>query len=337
MNTGVLAIFDSEERYARGLMEFLSQKGGLPFRIHVFTDGKKFYEYASTEKIDCLLLSEKEYSENTEKLNIAHLIILSETNRIVDSTLKHIQKYQSLENIYKELLNEYSEYAEAVPAMRTPSTGKMKIIGIYTPIGRCLQTTFSITLGQILSKKGRALYMNFERYSGFSQMLRRSFSSDISDLMYYFECAKEKLSIRIESITEKIGDLEFIPPAEIYQNLSGISAEQWIDLFSEMEKCTDYEYLILDLTDGMLNLWDVLRFCDCILTISKNDGMALAKITQYERALECSQYEDVIGKTRKCRLPVFKDIKQGFEDLTRSDLARYIREEILPIIEETDR
>ena len=170
----------------------------------------------------------------------------------------------------------------------------MQIIGIYTPVGRCLQTTFSLTLGQMLARQFKTLYLNFEIYSGFSKMLSREFNSDISDLMYYFNCAREKLVCRLESMVETIGGLDFIPPAQMIQNLNGIRGSQWLDMFHEIEKTSEYEYLILDLTDGIMDLWDVLRGCDHIYTITKGDGLAIAKIEQYEKILEDMNFTALI-------------------------------------------
>lgn len=330
MNKKILAIFDGEERYAYGLMEYFEEKQSLPFRIHVFTDRDKFKAYGNREEIECLLLSENVYDDNVSNINVPHIIILSESGGILNPTFHHINKFQSCENIYKEILQYYTEHQEATLPLMRVCNRRMKIIGIYTPIGRCLQTTYAFTLGQILSRYGKALYMNFEKYSGLSQLLKREFDSDVSDLMYYFECAKEKLAYRVESIVENINGLDFIPPAEIYQNLAGIKGEQWIELFKEMEKCTEYEYLILDITDGMIDLWSVLRFCDVVYTISRGDPMAIAKITQYEKALAASDYSDIISKTQKWDFPVFQHLPQKFDELTKSDLAQFIKERILP-------
>ena len=161
-------------------------------------------------------------------------------------------------------------------------------------------------------------------------MLSRSFHSDISDLMYYFECAREKLSYRIESIVETVNGLDFIPPAQLYQNLAGIRGEQWIDLFHEMERATEYEFLILDLTEGVLDLWDVLRSCDRVYTISRDDSLAKAKIEQYEKALENMNYGDVSAKTVKWKLPIFKELPARFEELTYGDLAAYVKSQVFP-------
>lgn len=333
MNKKVLAIFDSEENYAYGLMEYFEGKSNLPFRVHVFTDRLRFDAYTKKDEIECLLLSESIYYEDIEEYKIPHIIVLSESGSALNNTLHHINKYQATEQIYKEVIEYYTENHEgALNALRTTKS-KLKVIGIYTPIGRCLQTTFAFTLGQILSQRSKALYLSFERYSGLTTMLKRQFDADISDLMYYFECAKEKLAYRVDSIVENINGLDFIPPATVYQSLAGIKGEQWIDLFMEIEKCTDYEYLILDMTDGILDLWSILRFCDVVYTISRGDPMAMAKISQYESSIGLSGYEDVLGKTKKWSFPIFQNLPNKFDELTKGDLARYVRDKIIPDID----
>lgn len=330
MEKSVLAIFDREENYAYRLTEFISGKANLPFEIHIFTDGSKFCSYAQMKEIECLLISESVYDQTVEDLKIPHIIILSESGNNLNQALHHINKYQSCEAIFKEVMQYYTDYSQPPSVVLRTGLKRMKIIGIYTPVGRCLQTTFSVTLGQMLAKKHKTLYLNFEIYSGFSQMLCKDFDNDISDLMYYFECAREKLAYRLESMTETVAGLDFIPPARIHQNLAGIRGEQWIDLFREIEKNSEYEYLILDLTDGLLGLWEVLRICDYVYTITRNDSLAMAKIDQYEKVLEQMEYGDISVKTRKWNLPVFKKLPARFEEFTYGNLAVYIKEQVFP-------
>lgn len=330
MDKKILAIFDCEENYAYRLMDFIGEKINLPFEVYVFTNEEKFYSCIRIKEIECLLISESAYKEEVETLKIPHIIILSESGKNLNKTLHHINKYQSSENILHEIMEYYTDRSEAVPATFRTGLKKMQVIGIYSPIKRCLQTTFSLTFGQMLARKYKTLYLNFESYSGFSQMLSRSFHSDISDLMYYFECAREKLSYRLESIVETVNGLDFVPPAQLYQNLAGIKGEQWIDLFHEMERTTEYEFLLLDLTEGVLDLWDVLRSCDRVYTISRDDGLAKAKIEQYERALEAMDYGDISAKTTKWKLPIFQELPARFEELTYGELAAYIKRQVFP-------
>lgn len=330
MNKKILAIFDSEESYAYRLMDFIGEKMNLPFEVHVFTNEEKFYSCTEIKDIECLLISESAYKQEVEAFGIPHIIILSESGKNLNRALRHVNKYQSSENILHEIMEYYTNQSESAPAAIRTGLQKMQVIGIYTPVGRCLQTTFSLTLGQMLAKKHKTLYLNFETYSGFARMLEKSFTNDISDLMYYFSCAREKLAYRIESMVETVNGLDFIPPAEIYQNLAGIKGEQWIDLFHEMEKTTEYEFLLLDLTEGVMDLWDVLRSCNRVYTISRQDGFAMAKLEQYEKALENMDYGDISAKTTKWKLPVFKELPARFEELTYGDLAAYIKSQVFP-------
>lgn len=330
MDKRILAIFDSEEGYAYRLMEFMSGKKNLPFEVYVFTDGEKFYSCAQITNIECLLISESAYKQEVETLKIPHIIILSESGANLSKTLHHISKYQSCEMIFHQIMEYYTDRSETVPIALRTGLRKMKIIGIYTPVGRCLQTTFSLTLGQMLARQFKTLYLNFEVYSGFSRMLSREFRNDITDLMYYFNSAREKLVCRLESIVETVSGLDFVPPAQMIQNLNGIRGAQWLDLFHEIEKTSEYEYLILDLTDGIMDLWDVLRGCDHIYTITKGDPLAIAKVEQYEKILEDMDYGDITAKTTKWRLPVFKQLPVCFEELTYGELARYIRTQVFP-------
>lgn len=330
MDKRILAIFDGEESYAYRLMDFISGKENIPFEIHVFTKGDKFFPYAEKEEIECLLISENAYQKEIEKLKIPHIIILSENGSNLNKALCHINKYQSSENVFKEIMEYYTEKAQDTGTFLRIGSKKMHIIGIYTPVGRCLQTTFSLTLGQMLARRYKTLYLNFEAYSGLGRMLNREFKNDISDLAYYYNCAREKLFFRMESMIENINGMDFIPPTDVYQNLTGIRGADWVDLFREIEKVSEYEFLILDLSDCLLDLWEILQNCDQIYTIVREDPLAVAKVGQYEKALESMKYGEITSKTKKWNLPFFKQLPLHFGELTYGELAGYIKREVFP-------
>ena len=181
MDKKILAIFDSEEGYAYRLMDFISGKTNLPFEIYIFTEGSKFYSCAKIKDIECLLISESVYKKEVDTLQIPHIIILSESGENLNKALHHINKYQSCETIFHQIMTYYTDKSENVLSVIGTGLKKMNVIGIYTPVGRCLQTTFSLTLGQMLARQHSVLYLNFEIYSGFSRMLCRNFNSDLSD------------------------------------------------------------------------------------------------------------------------------------------------------------
>ena len=56
----------------------------------------------------------------------------------------------------------------------------------------------------------------------------------------------------------------------------------------------------------------------------------MAKLEQYEKALESLDYSDIAAKASKWKLPVFKQLPLRFEELTYGELAGYIKRNVFP-------
>ncbi len=325
----VLALCDKEENYIRHMADYFEKKKMQPFIIRAFTDVDQLKKFSGKNEIELLLVAENSYEEDIKNFSVKHILILNESGSQAGGEIRNISKYQSSENIFQEMMNSYAENEEEI-TQRITADSHMKIIGSYSPIGRCMQTTFALCMGQVLAKKHKTLYLNFESYSGFGYLLNREFSADITDVLYYFHCEREKLAYRLEGMIQTLNGLNYVPPAISYQDLAEISGQEWIELFWEIEKMSAYEYLILDLSDHMKGLFDILRECFRIFTIIKNDGFAEAKMRQYETMIHMMNYEDIALKTKKWMLPEFYRLPAGLEQLTHGEMASYVRK----IIEE---
>ena len=135
------------------------------------------------------------------------------------------------------------------------------------------------------------------------------------------------------SMTQRAGELDVLPPFDSFLDFVSVSRDEWIRLFHEIERGSDYEYLILDLSDGVQGLFDILRLCDVIYTLSREDGFAMAKIAQYEDVLKKSNYEDIWKKTKHCTIPLIKNLPSGLMQLTYTELAELVRERIMEDLE----
>lgn len=322
----VLAVCDSEAGYAYGLVDYLSTKKGFPFEVHVFTSSKKLREFAAKHPLSIALVAQKDYEDRLEELPIDRIILLGEERESLEAGRKTIWKYQSCEKMVKELLNWIA--GEGIIGRPVSGGKQMKLIGIYSPVGKCLKTSFSFVLGQLLSKKHKVLYINLECYCGLGKLLKKEFTTDMSQLIYYLQNTPDNFGYRLGSMVERVGGLDILPPFNSFLDFVSVTGEEWIQLFKEVERGSDYEYVILDLSDAVQNLFDVLRLCDIIYTLSREDGFALAKIEQYREVLEKSSYEDIWKKTRQCTFPFIKDLPTGLLQLTYTELAGYARERI---------
>lgn len=322
----ILAVCDSETEYAYQLVEYLSNKKGFPFQIQLFTSVNTLKEYSIHHPISVALIAEKDFSKDIFRFPIGHSVVLGESYEKDCGDTKILYKYQSSEQIIKELLDWIA--LEGVLG-RTVKDGKeLKLIGVYSPVGKCLKTSFSFVLGQLLSKKYKVLYLNMEGYSGLEKLLQKDFKSDMSELIYYLQNSKEKFIYRMGSMTQRAGELDILPPFDSFLDFVSVSKEEWIQLFQEIEKGSDYEYLILDLSDAVQGLFDIMRLCDVIYTLSREDGFSMAKIAQYEEVLRKSNYEDIWAKTKHCKIPTIKNLPSGLLQLTYTELAEYVRQRI---------
>lgn len=334
MKQKIFAICDSEETYAFKLAEYIVEKGNFPYSLHLFTSTEELSIFLKDNEIFILLISESamtklqmknlQLKKLQKKLDIPNVFVLEETGQEKTEEYVYIDKFQSPDKIIKTMLEQMSEAGDWIKE-RTGQESRLKIIGVYSPVRRCLQTSFALTMGQLLAKEHKVLYLNFECYSGFSQMFHKEFPADMMDVVYYFKCAKEKLSIRLPSIVQTINGLDFIPPGQSFLDMQGISGDKWVELLQLLESISDYEYLILDLTDGMNGLFELLSRCYKIYTITKDDCFAMAKMHQYEQILQLNAMDDIVSKTVKCRFPFFERLPSDLSLMTHGELAGYVK------------
>lgn len=322
----ILAVCDSEAAYAYQLVDYFSHKKGFPFQVQLFTSVRTLQEFTMKQPLSVALVSERDYEKELEELPIEHLILLGEGREKLQTELKVLYKYQSSERLMKELLEWIAR--EGIIGRPVANGAGLKMIGIYSPVGKCLKTSFSFVLGQLLSKKHKVLYLNMESYSGLGRLLQKEFSTDMSELIYYLQNSKEKFAYRLGSMVEQAGELDILPPFGSFLDFLSVSEEEWIQFFREIEKGSEYEYLILDLSDAVQGLFDILRLCDVVYTLSREDGFAMAKISQYEEVLKKSNYEDVWNKTKHYTFPYIKNLPAGLLQLTYTELAEYAKERI---------
>ena len=156
--------------YARNFMEYLNQKRNIPFEVHAFSSAEMFLEFAKNNETEILLISDKAMKEEIRRYPIRQIIILSEgVHSPVLDQYPAVYKYQSSEKVIREVMACYGveNGVDTSPALLPKK--EMRIIGIYSPVGRTQKTSFALTMGQILAKERAVLYLNMESYSSQSQ------------------------------------------------------------------------------------------------------------------------------------------------------------------------
>lgn len=112
------------------------------------------------------------------------------------------------------------------------------------------------------------------------------------------------------------------------QNLLTVTAGEWPQLLQRITELGEYEYVILDLSESMQGLYELLRCCRKVFTLTANDKIAQSKMMQYEQMLALYEYEDVLKKTCKCRVSKIYKLPEELEQYTRGDFAEFVREQM---------
>lgn len=323
----VLVLFDREEEYARLFSEYLKRQKELPWEIHTYTRAEELMEREKPGDVSLLVVAETSCSDELEALQPVCQAVLNESGTLKWHQFRNINKYQEAEKVWKELLELYVETA-GVDMPLLCAEYRTKFIGIYSPVHRCLQSSFALTLSQLLAEKHQTLYLNFEHYVGITDLLPERQNRDLADLLYFLAGDPGKFSLRMQTVIQHKGSLDYIPPMRNGQNLLGITPEEWQSLFRRIEDLGSYEYVVLDLSESIQGLFDVLRICTRVFTLTREDHMSRTKLDQYEQLLSMCEKEDVREKTTKLSMPYFHRLPVEMEQYTRGELADYVRREI---------
>ncbi len=319
----VMVLCDTEEEYAQLMTEFMKKRKNLPWELHTYTDVQDLISMEKQE-MELLVVSESDYGPELQALCPKRFVILNESGVMKWENLFYVDKYQEAEEIVKQLLGIYMEIADVqLPVLRT--NRRTVFIGNYSPVRRCMQTSFAVTMSLLLAEKHSTLYLNFEHYAGNSELLPDMQTLDMADLLYFLNAQKDKFRLRLQTILKHRGRLAYIPPMKSGQNLLTITAAEWLELLQKIEELEEYEYVILDLSESMQGLFEILRLCTRVYTLTRDDRIARGKLIQYEQVLALYEYGDVLGKTRRLSLSHIRRLPEELEQLTKGDLADLVK------------
>ena len=325
----ILAIYDPDEEYVMKLMNYLCEARSVPLEVQAFTDRQRFLSFIRETKADILLIDEKELDEEIDSSRYGEIMLLTESETAAGNnghSHRAVCKYQSSDNVLREIMNFYADRSSE--ASRITQNSKAALIGVYSPIRRCFRTSFAVALGQIMSCGSKCLYVNLEEYSGFNSLLQRSFTMDMSDLLFYIGQKKRNFPFKLAGMVQNLGRLEFIPPAVSPADLKGVGCDMWVTFFNELLLC-GYEHIVVDFGDLTDGLFDILKSCSKIYMPTRSDSVSKAKIEQFEAMARILEYEEILDKVTKLEIPFFREMNGDLERLSESKLGEHIRRNLI--------
>lgn len=319
MKKGILAIYDKDTEYTNSLMKYLSHKKEFVFDVRVFTKPEVLEGVSKKQKIAILLVGEDMDVGQVEALAGQVMILCS--GRLVQEYENYdmIYKYQSVEELIKEILEHYMLKEEQKNQYTYMPGKKMcQFISVFSPCGGKGVTTFSFGLGQILSKKQKVLYINLELFPSNFPVLSKECSSGLSELIYYIKQKKSNFYIKLATLIHHFHNLDYILPTGHYSDLYQIEKEDMVTLLSELRQRSDYEIVIFDI--GYINeaIITLLENCNKIYIPKSQCGIEKEKENKFFEFLKSIEKENIMGTVATIDIPFDENLDKGIDILELS-------------------
>lgn len=328
----VLAFCDPEEEFAYQLSAYLKNQEHFPWVLQSFTDTKEFGEYLLLHPEAHCMLSESVADEIPEQVRDKDIILLNESGYLSKPEWTNINKYQPADRILRQLLQVYAEKEEkGLP--RIEKNTKTVMAGFFSPVGRAMQTSFALCFGQYLAKNYRTLYISLEYYCGQKEMGGEENGRDIMTLLYYLKSEKEKFATRLQTVCGRMGNLNYIEPAFVGPNLVYITEDDWLELLHEIALTGLFDYVVLDLCEGLQGLFSLLQECEVVYNMVRPDYAAIQKQSRYEHILMLNDRKDILQRMRKISLPSLYHLPEKVEEWSKSELYGFAVEQAKSFLE----
>lgn len=317
----IFAICDLDRLYVKNLVQYINKRQTLPLQMQAFTSPELLKEYAAKHEIELLLISTEAMDEEITRLPIGKIVLLTEDGMLEIKGFPTVNRYQASGNLVREVMQHYGtgNMAVALAAAKLVTT---RLIGVYSPIKRCGKTSFALALGEAYAGKSRVLYVNMEDFSGFREMLQRDYRMDISDLLYFYREEKESAIVRAEQIAEKLGGMEYLPPALCPTDLRAVRTDEWREWLLLLLQ-SKYDVIIIEPGEMVEGVEEILSLCDKIYVPVRNDKISAAKLADYEKYLLLSGWESLKGRMKRQMMPDDNEDKDaGVLDYMASDEMR---------------
>ncbi|MGN0357374.1 MAG: hypothetical protein ACI4E0_06100 [Blautia sp.] len=211
------------------------------------------------------------------------------------------------------------------------------IITVYSPVNRCGKTSLAVLLAEFLQRKSISLMVCMDHYS-------KVFSGEEMNLSELIYCMTRENNFRMEenaftdfveyeSYVKTWGELLYISAPETVEDLVQVSAAQLCRLMSTLKYRSRYQYIVLDLSEGMENLHKVLEESDVIFMPMLDDCVSRCKIEMFEQHTQSvmgqERWRNLTAKIHKLYLPPAYESGEAenyYRELIWSDQARAAKE-----------
>lgn len=322
-----LVFCDSDKEYVHSFNEYLKGYERRSFDINFLTDISSMEEYCNNDNADLIIVAEylipKLNNSDFAKLYSDKIIVLGDEKEITHTDdFFTVYRYQHADSLISDILN--------ICADMTMNTGKnvryfRKVntitVGIFSPVGRCGKTRFSIELAKSLAEEGRrGLLLNLEEFSLLDKYLGGNDEQNISDLLFYYLGGKGCFEVKSEAIIKSYCGFDYVSPVQCIYDLRNVESDIWDSFITDLGKIRGYEFIIIDISGMVKDYFELMEGMDIVFLPYLKDECSRYKISRMKVFLENSEHKDIIRKLMEISMDDY--INESNSDVVKKAVIR---------------
>ena len=330
-----VAFCDTNETYGERFAAYLMEHKAKEFAVHLFPEPELFLQELKTKKYDLILLGSGFYDlaeqVNREGMpvlllaeNMPEKIMEEDSCQQKEKELTVIFKYQPMEAVLHEIM--VITGGKKTGKKLTDQSGKLEVIGVFSPLSHEMQVPFSMVMSSLLAKQRRILYLNLMQYTGFRQLFGCQGERDIGDLILRLRKGKIETGQFFRNVYE-MGEISYVAPFRNPEQLWELRADDCRKLLSYLEEDTEFDTAVIDFGMGIHSIADFLAQCSSIYCPVKEGYFYECQKEEFIHYSE--QAIEVPERIHYVNLPfTAKGIRGGgnvLEQLVWSEFGDYIR------------
>lgn len=297
MKSKNLIVCDTEEEYAKALAMFFMRKKELMLQVHVCSSISHAEALGEEIRTDILLVAEEYAKKVQEKVKAEKVFVLNIGKKFIEKAeFPVLYKYQPGERLLSGMIRECADIFDAGDMVQGISGNKnQKIIGVFSPVHRSGKTAYALKLGEELAESENVLYLNLEIFAGRGGHFEQN-GQTLADVLYYSRQEKGNLGLMLTTLVCHKGNLDYVRPMPVSEDVKEIRGPEWVKLMKKILEQSIYETLVLDISDGIPELYTLLKICTEIHMPVLEDEYSQAKLLQFEHEINLLGQEDIQKK-----------------------------------------
>ena len=160
------------------------------------------------------------------------------------------------------------------------------------------ETSYGLKLGQELAVSENVLYLNMEIYGGIGGYFPEE-GHTLADVLYYSRQESGNIGLILTTLVKHMGGLDYLLPVRVSEDVKAVEVREWISVIRQIAEQSIYDVIILDIDEGLREVYELLRVCTEIHVLTARDTMAKAKLLQMEEEMHLLGYDDLKKKIVK--------------------------------------